>query len=180
TPVINSTPNSGYQQQPRQQAPQQFNNHNRTQRTPQFDPIPMSYTELLPALIEKNLIQTRAPPPVPTKLPWWYRSDLFCAFHQGAPGHDIDHCLALKSEVQRLTFFQHNHAACAICPRNPRGFQRVRDDIQGMLDRRELVITYKRKENEDSNEEFDSSIDYDVFVIIPEFNIPKPVEVTFN
>ncbi|MCI42102.1 hypothetical protein A2U01_0063337, partial [Trifolium medium] len=38
TPVINSTPDSGYQQQPRQQAPQQFNNQNRTQRTPQFDP----------------------------------------------------------------------------------------------------------------------------------------------
>ncbi|MCI89990.1 hypothetical protein A2U01_0111279, partial [Trifolium medium] len=27
--------------------------------------------ELLPALIEKNLVQTRAPPPVPEKLPWW-------------------------------------------------------------------------------------------------------------
>ncbi|MCI49974.1 hypothetical protein A2U01_0071218, partial [Trifolium medium] len=47
-----------------------------------------------------------------------------------------------------------------------------------MLDRRELVITYKR--NEDSDSEFVSSNDDDVFVIIPEFNIPKPVEVTFN
>ncbi|GAU10143.1 hypothetical protein TSUD_418590, partial [Trifolium subterraneum] len=173
------------------------------------------------------------PPPVPAPLPWWYKSDAFCAFHQGAPGHGIEHCLALKNEVQRLmranilsfkdlnpnvqanplpkhvassvnmvngcpgtymvfdiqrireslvrmhinlcnlAFFQHNHAACAICPRNPRGCQRVRDDIQGMLDRRELTITYKRNEN-------DVSGDDDVFVITPEFSIPKPVEVTFN
>ncbi|PNX82497.1 coatomer subunit zeta-3, partial [Trifolium pratense] len=231
TPVMNSTPSSGYQQQPQQQAPQQFNNQNRIQRTPQFDPIPMSYTELFPALIEKNLIQTRAPPPVPAKLPWWYRSDLFCAFHQGAPDHDLDRCLVFKSEVQRLiranilsfkdlnpnvqanplpnhgtssvnmvsdclgsyivfntrqireslvqmhinlcrlAFFQHNHSACVVCPRNPRGCQKVRDDIQGMLDRREFIITYKRNEDSDSD---------DAFVIIPEFNIPEPVEVAFN
>ncbi|MCI18947.1 hypothetical protein A2U01_0040102, partial [Trifolium medium] len=44
-----------------------------------------------------------------------------------------------------------------------------------------LIITYKRNEDVDSDEEFDSSDDDDdVFVIIPEFNIPKPVEVTFN
>ncbi|MCI63801.1 hypothetical protein A2U01_0085058, partial [Trifolium medium] len=46
TPVINSTPNSGYQPQPPQQVPQQ----NRMQRPPAFDPIPMTYAELLPAL----------------------------------------------------------------------------------------------------------------------------------
>jgi hypothetical protein len=39
-----------------------------------------------------------------------------------------------------------------------------------MLDRRELKITYKR--NKDENDE--------VFVIVLEFNIPEPVEVTFN
>jgi hypothetical protein len=39
-----------------------------------------------------------------------------------------------------------------------------------MLDRRELKITYKR--NKDENDE--------VFVIVLEFNIPKPVVVTFN
>ncbi|KAK2436742.1 hypothetical protein QL285_021714 [Trifolium repens] len=77
------------------------NNQNRSQR-PQFDPIPMTYAELLPTLIEKNLVQTRAPPPVPEKLPWWYKPDLSCVFHQGAPGHDVERCLVLKSEVQRL------------------------------------------------------------------------------
>jgi hypothetical protein len=76
-------------------------NQNRSQR-PQFDPIPMTYAELLPTLIEKNLVQARAPPLVPEKLPWWYKPDLSCVFHQGAPGHDVERCLVLKSEVQRL------------------------------------------------------------------------------
>jgi len=35
-------------------------------------------------------------------LPIWYRPDLFCAFHQGALGHDIEHCHPLKEEVQKL------------------------------------------------------------------------------
>ncbi|GAU51950.1 hypothetical protein TSUD_417330, partial [Trifolium subterraneum] len=205
------------------------------QRPPQqFDPIPMKYAELLPALLGKNLVQTRPPPPIPESLPRWYRADLSCAFHQGAPGHDIEHCFALKSEVQRLIranvlsfkdvnpnvqanplpnhgasvnmvfgcpgkfqvfdirhireplvqthknlcklfFFKHDHEACPICPNNPRGCQQVRTDIQGMLDRRELQITYKRNEDENPNDGND-----EVFVIIPEFDIPEHIEVAYN
>ena len=85
-------------QQPRQQASQQ----NRGQGAIRFDPIPMKYAELLPALLDKNLVQTRAPPPVPERLPAGYRADLSCAFHQGAPGHDIEDCYALRTVVQRL------------------------------------------------------------------------------
>src|ERR1051325_5399117 len=62
----------------------------------------MTYTELYPALIERNLVQTRSPPPVPEKLPWWYKEDMSCPFHQGEPGHDLEHYIALKAEVQRL------------------------------------------------------------------------------
>ena len=83
--------------------PQQpFNQPNRPQRTQSFDPIPMKYADLLPALLAKNLVQTKPPPPVPKRLPAWYRTDLTCAFHQGAPGHDVEHCYALKKEVQNL------------------------------------------------------------------------------
>jgi hypothetical protein len=92
-----------HQQQPRQQALQPFNNKNRVQRRPQFDPIPISNAELLPSLIERNVVQTRAPPRVPATLPWWYKIDCFCVFHQGAHGHDIEDFWVLKSEVQRLT-----------------------------------------------------------------------------
>lgn len=69
---------------------------------PQYDPIPMLYADLFPILIERDLIQTRATPRVPTKMPYWYKPELTCAFHQGAPGHDIEQCFALKSEVQKL------------------------------------------------------------------------------
>jgi len=42
------------------------------------------------------------PPPVRERLPTGYRADLTCVFHQGAPGHDIEHCFALKKMVQKL------------------------------------------------------------------------------
>ncbi|GAU10369.1 hypothetical protein TSUD_420520, partial [Trifolium subterraneum] len=224
-----------YQQQYQQQISPQYAQQNRAQRPPpQYDPIPMKYAELLPALLEKKLIQIRAPPRVPEILPGWYRADLSCAFHQGAPGHDTEHCFILKSEVQRLIranvlsfkdvnpnvqanplpnhgasvnmvfgcpgkfqvfdirhireplvqthknlcklfFFKHDHEACPICPNNPRGCQQVRTDIQGMLDRRELQITYKRNEDEDPNDG-----NGEVFVIIPEFDIPEHIEVAYN
>ncbi|GAU43337.1 hypothetical protein TSUD_398820 [Trifolium subterraneum] len=94
-----------YPQQPqiRPQTPQQpYNYPNRTQRNPPFDHISMKYADLLPALLAKNFVPTRPPPPVPVVLPIWYRSDLTCAFHQGAPGHDVERCYALKKAVQEL------------------------------------------------------------------------------
>ncbi|KAI5415781.1 hypothetical protein KIW84_040992 [Lathyrus oleraceus] len=67
-----------------------------------FDPIPMSYAELYPSLVLKNLIQPRNPPHIPELLPWGYKPELRCAFHQGAPGHDIESCYPLKYEVHKL------------------------------------------------------------------------------
>ncbi|GAU10057.1 hypothetical protein TSUD_423010, partial [Trifolium subterraneum] len=58
--------------------------------------------DLLPALFAKIFVQTRPPPPAPAVLPTWYRSDLTCAFHQGAPGHDVERCYAFKNAVQEL------------------------------------------------------------------------------
>ncbi|KAK2357197.1 hypothetical protein QL285_094492 [Trifolium repens] len=220
-------PQQPYPQQPqiRPSTPQQpFNQPNRTQRTQSFDPIPMKYADLLPALLAKNLVQTKPPPPVPERLPAWYRTDLTCAFHQGAPGHDVEHCYALKREVQNLLranllsfrdsnpnvqanplpnhepsvhmiqgcqeanivlrvrdiktplvpihvkmceidLFSHDHAICEVCSMNPQGCLQVQNDIQGLMNRRELVVTRK---------------DENVCVIIPEFNIPERIEVTFN
>ena len=62
----------------------------------------MRYTDLLPALLKNKLVQTRAPARVPERLSTRYRADLTCDFHQGAPGHDIEHCFALKKVVQKL------------------------------------------------------------------------------
>ncbi|KEH16001.1 hypothetical protein MTR_0389s0020 [Medicago truncatula] len=80
-----------YQQQPRQQA-----------LGTKFDPIPMKYAKLLPYFLERNLVQTRPPPPIQKKLPARWRPDLFCVFHQGAQGHDVERCFSLKIEVQKL------------------------------------------------------------------------------
>ncbi|XP_050895728.1 uncharacterized protein LOC127102400 [Lathyrus oleraceus] len=62
----------------------------------------MSYAELFPALLAKNHVQTRSLPPVPKDLPYWYKAEQFCAYHQGAPRHSIENCFGLKSDVQRL------------------------------------------------------------------------------
>jgi len=79
------------QQLPRQQAPRTH-----------IDLIPMKYADLFPRLLKWNLVYTKAPPPMPAKLTSRYRPDLFCAFHQGAPDHDIEHCFAFQKVVQKL------------------------------------------------------------------------------
>ncbi|KAI5440708.1 hypothetical protein KIW84_010254 [Lathyrus oleraceus] len=62
----------------------------------------MTYVDLYPSLVLKNLLQLRNPPQVPKPLQWWYKPDLRCAFHQGAPGHDIENCYPLKYDIQKL------------------------------------------------------------------------------
>ena len=101
-PLFQQRPQQQCQQKPRQRVYQQSDPLNRVQRKPQFDPIPMTYAELLPTLLEEKLIQTRTLPQMPEMLPSWYRPDLSCAFHQGPPGHDAEHFYALKAEVQKL------------------------------------------------------------------------------
>ena len=42
-----------------------------------------------------------APRPVPQPVPPRFRMDLHCSYHQG-PGHDTDHCAALRHAIQDL------------------------------------------------------------------------------
>ncbi|KAI5436820.1 hypothetical protein KIW84_023080 [Lathyrus oleraceus] len=67
-----------------------------------FDPIPMTYAELYPSLIERKLITPRDPPAIPTNPQWWYKPELHCVYHSGAPGHDVENCYPLKTKVQDL------------------------------------------------------------------------------
>ena len=60
TPVVGAAPTTVAYQRPSQQGNQGYN-----LRREIYDPIPMSYTELLPTLIQKKLVQTRPPPAVP-------------------------------------------------------------------------------------------------------------------
>jgi len=217
-------PYQQYQQQPYQQYPQQPYQQQRPRPQNaklQIDPIPMTYAEILPWLLSRDLVQTREPPPVPEKLPVWYRPDQTCAFHQGGRGHNIENCYGLKNAVQRLidgkrifftdsapnvqtnplpnhgvavvnmvtdvqqshrildvqhirtplvplqaklceaNLFKHDHDVCKVCLQDPWGCQKVKDDVQALLDRGELVV----ERNCD-----------DVCVIAPE----GPLEIFFN
>ncbi|XP_024634522.1 uncharacterized protein [Medicago truncatula] len=209
------------QQQPRPQAP--YNQQNQRQ---QFDPIPMTYEALLPSLLAQNRVQTIPPPRIPDPLPRWYRPDLHCVYHQGAPGHDVERCYALKKEVQKLlnskelTFadpdhvaqdnplpphgpavnmiqdcqgdacilyacdiktplvpihvkmcevalFSHDHEACHICSVDPRGCMQVQNDVQCLLDRKELVVTRESKSKS-------------VCVVTPVFRAKRPLVINPN
>lgn len=65
-----------------------------------FDPIPVTYTELYSLLISKNLVRPRQPHAMPKKLPWWYKPEASCVYHQGAPGHDLEKCCTLKQKFK--------------------------------------------------------------------------------
>ncbi|KAI5387117.1 hypothetical protein KIW84_073321 [Lathyrus oleraceus] len=98
-----------YQQQqhrPQQQAYQPRNNNQAStsyeRKRVTFDPIPMTYVELYPSLIERKLITPRDPPAIPTNPQWWYKPELHCIYHFGAPGHDVENCYLLKTKVQDL------------------------------------------------------------------------------
>ncbi|KAI5436608.1 hypothetical protein KIW84_022929 [Lathyrus oleraceus] len=94
----NQQPSQQYQQRhrPQQQAyqpgisNQASTSYERNKIT--FDPIPMSYAELYPSLIERKLITPRDPPARPANPQWWYKPDQHCVYHSGALGHDVENC----------------------------------------------------------------------------------------
>ncbi|KEH16512.1 hypothetical protein MTR_0159s0060 [Medicago truncatula] len=88
-------------QQMKQQMPVQQQQQNQQAR-PTFPPIPMLYAELLPTLLQRGHCTTRQGKPPPDPLPPRFRSDLKCDFHQGALGHDVEGCYALKYIVKKL------------------------------------------------------------------------------
>ncbi|KAI5418068.1 hypothetical protein KIW84_042637 [Lathyrus oleraceus] len=102
-------PHPQYQQQqhrPQQQAYQPRNSNQTStsyeRKRVTFDPIPMTYAKLYPSLIERKLITLRDPPAIPTNPQWWYKPELHCVYHSGAPGHDVENCYPLKTKVQDL------------------------------------------------------------------------------
>ncbi|XP_050919511.1 uncharacterized protein LOC127137057 [Lathyrus oleraceus] len=103
-PAYQQAPTTPVYQQPRAQAPRQnTQNQNRRQgEKATFNPIPMSYTELYPSLLQKGLVVPRPMGPPPDRLPPWYNPNAHCPFHEGAPGHDLEGCYALKHRVREL------------------------------------------------------------------------------
>ena len=67
-----------------------------------WDPIPVTYTELLPRLLEKQLVALS--PILPIRPPFLksYNSNVHCDYHMGTPGHSTKDCISLKKKVQTL------------------------------------------------------------------------------
>ncbi|XP_058725919.1 uncharacterized protein LOC131597227 [Vicia villosa] len=92
-------PNAPFQQhQQRGYAPRQYQ-----LKAPErvFDPIPMTYAQVLPYLLDLKLVQLRTLA-TPAKLHANWDANARCEFHSGAPGHSIENCKALKHQVQNL------------------------------------------------------------------------------
>ena len=82
----------------------QANNNSRPARPPRppIEPILVTYTELLPRLIQHQLLArvpiTLMEPPYPR----WYDANANCGYHYGVKGHSTENCLAFKNQVQAL------------------------------------------------------------------------------
>ena len=62
----------------------------------------MSYTKLLPRLIQRNFIALTLIEPLKPPYLRWYDKNAYCDYHFGAQGHSIENCKALKYRVQAL------------------------------------------------------------------------------
>ena len=67
-----------------------------------WDPIPITYAELLPKLIDNGSIVPIQKRPRKPPFPKWYVISTRCNYHSGVPGHFVEDCSALKREVQNL------------------------------------------------------------------------------
>ena len=69
---------------------------------PRWDPIPISYTELFPKLVEIGHIELVHLASLRPPFPRWYNTHARCDYHAGNPGHSTKNYTALKREVQSL------------------------------------------------------------------------------
>ena len=72
------------------------------QNKSQWDPIPVTYTELLPKLLERQLVALSHVPPMKPPFPKWYNPNVYCDYHAGKPGHSTEDCHSFKHKVQAL------------------------------------------------------------------------------
>lgn len=106
----NQYPQQAYSRPQTQQAraPPQQNQQNgyarRDRQRPwkEFDFMPITYTQVLPYLIQKGLVEIKLVTPPPNLLPRGYDANSRCDFHAGSPGHTTKKCLELKFKVQDL------------------------------------------------------------------------------
>jgi len=81
--------------------PQGQNSFQRREQV-QFTPIPMSYIELLPTLLQRAMVAISPLKPLQPPYPKFYDANAKCDYHGGAVGHSIENCKAFKYKVQSL------------------------------------------------------------------------------
>ena len=68
----------------------------------QFTPIPMTYTDLLPTLLQRAMVAICPMKPLQPPYPKFYEANARCDYHGGAVGHSVENCRAFKFKVQSL------------------------------------------------------------------------------
>ena len=76
--------------------------HTHTRPTKVLHPIPMTYTKLLPILVEKKLLTLVQSKPKDPPYPEGYNVNATCDYHMGSTGHTTENCGALRNKVQGL------------------------------------------------------------------------------
>ena len=71
-------------------------------RTKVYHPLPMSYTELLPILIQNYGIHAIPARPRRPPYPKKYDVNAKCEYHGRVGGHSMENCTAFKDKVQSL------------------------------------------------------------------------------
>ena len=66
------------------------------QERPKFNPIPMTYIELYPKLVQLNSLVLMDIPPMQPPYPRWYNENARCDYHFGNRGHSTKDFTALK------------------------------------------------------------------------------------
>ncbi|XVF44262.1 hypothetical protein PTKIN_Ptkin02bG0106300 [Pterospermum kingtungense] len=67
-----------------------------------FDPIPVSYIELYPQLLQSQLVVPNQGLSHKPPFPKWYDVNARCEYRMGISGHLLKNCIALKKKVQEL------------------------------------------------------------------------------
>lgn len=100
-PVAMTLPTDAPRQ--RQQQPRNRNNNQQQQKQPRrFDPVPMTYANLLTHLLNLKLIRLRNVPVYNGRFLNKYNANARCDFHSGGVGHSVENCYAFKCKVQDL------------------------------------------------------------------------------
>ncbi|XP_006574050.1 uncharacterized protein LOC114413027 [Glycine soja] len=67
-----------------------------------FTPIPMSYADLLPSLINNQMAVVNPGKIYQSPFPQWYNPNATCAYHVDVSGYSIEQSVAFKHKVQSL------------------------------------------------------------------------------